>query len=867
MRKNGLNQDASAHRLTAQALVTCRETPLNEMELIVDCGATHHMFNSRSCFSTLEQTSPLKVCTGDSTSSLLSEGISIVVLLCNNRNFTLENFLFVPKLNCNLISLLGICKAKLTIIQENGHFKLESNHQPLIEGKIINNLMQVQFAIPKALSTQVITNIWHQRLVHPGSQIVKSMGLPGDTSNCLTCGINKMHLIPFENQFEHVSHPLECVHIDLVGSVNPSSVSGFQYFLTIVDQATSYKTIQLLKQKCDAFEQFVIVKKEMETLHDRSLKKLVSDRGGKFLKERFKALLETQGFVHFFSLAHTPQHNGFAERANCTVLEKVRCMLNSSNFPNTYWAEAINTSTILSNLIPTPSRKNLSPYSLWKKNSPQIKKIRVFGCRAVVSIPKSHCDWKLGPVGEEGVMLGYENDNSSYRILRLSNKRILISRHVKFDKSVFPSLKQPAQLKGQSEIVWGDFPSETEMLDEIHPVIAESVDEIRSAELAVNAQEEAQERTDECLTSSNEYNEDRNEAPRTTFPFLKVIGPRHPTLVSSDIDRTNILPFGRRPKVLITSSGDCPSTYKRALTSVNKDLWELAIKKDLQSMNDLCVWDVVDLKPDYKLVGTTWVFRIKLDVKSAFLNANLTETVYLSIPQGLDFERRRYCLKLNKAIYGLKQAPLAWYKRLQKWLVNVGFASCTLDPCVFYRFGQSPTWLYIHVDDIAIFSSNASVFKKEIAGEFKIKDSGPADLILGVKISRTDLFITLDQQHFTESFLYLYGLSKCKPVLTPLLPNVHMSPATEDKIEKFKSLAVHYHSAIGSINYLSTATRPYLSQSVSALLQFLENPGIQHWNAFLHVLRYLKGTQDMGLEGLKPTVMPTGVTVSKPGAW
>ncbi|MBW0510890.1 hypothetical protein O181_050605 [Austropuccinia psidii MF-1] len=187
----------------------------------------HHMFNSRSCFSTLEQMSPLKVCTGDSTSSLLSEGIGTVVLLCNNRKLTPNNCLFVPKLNCNLISLLVICKEKLTIIQENGHFKLESNHQPLIEGKIINNLKRVQFMIPKAFSMQVLTNLWHQRLGHPGNQIIKSMGLPGINSNCLTCDTNKMHLIPFNNQFEHVSHPLDCVHIDLVGPVNPPSVSGF----------------------------------------------------------------------------------------------------------------------------------------------------------------------------------------------------------------------------------------------------------------------------------------------------------------------------------------------------------------------------------------------------------------------------------------------------------------------------------------------------------------------------------------------------------------------------------------------------------------------------------------------------------------
>ncbi|MBW0507746.1 hypothetical protein O181_047461 [Austropuccinia psidii MF-1] len=213
------------------------------MEFIVDCGAMHHMFNSNSCFSTLDQTSPLKVCTGDSTSSLLSEGISTVIPLCNNRTLTLNNCLFVSKRKCNLISLLGICKEKLTIIQENGHFKLESNRQPLIKGRIINNSMRVEFTIPKALSTQVLSNIWHERLGHPGNQVIKSMGLPGVTSNFQMCDINKMHLIPFTDQFEPVSHPLDCVHIDLVGPINPPSVSGFQYFLTIVDQATSYKII------------------------------------------------------------------------------------------------------------------------------------------------------------------------------------------------------------------------------------------------------------------------------------------------------------------------------------------------------------------------------------------------------------------------------------------------------------------------------------------------------------------------------------------------------------------------------------------------------------------------------------------------
>ncbi|MBW0462419.1 hypothetical protein O181_002134 [Austropuccinia psidii MF-1] len=70
----------------------------------------------------------------------------------------------------------------------------------------------------------------------------------------------------------------------------------------------------------------------------------------------------------------------------------------------------------------------------------------------------------------------------------------------------------------------------------------------------------------------------------------------------------------------------------------------------------------------------------QIDVKSAFLNAPLTEKVYLTIPQGLEVDRRKYFLRPKKAIYGLKQALLAWYNRHKDWLKSVGFSVCKLDP-------------------------------------------------------------------------------------------------------------------------------------------------------------------------------------------
>ncbi|MBW0508583.1 hypothetical protein O181_048298 [Austropuccinia psidii MF-1] len=218
-------------------------------------------------FSFLQVTPSLNVCTGDMSSSFSTEGIGTVSIICGKQTHTLTDCLYVPKLNCNLISLLRLGHNNVTIHRKENHFSLLSGNQILFEGKIMNNLMKVDCLIAKALITQ-IPKLWHQRLGHPGDQIIRSMGLLGVNTKCLTCDKNKIHSLPFNDHFEQVSLPLDCFHIDLVGPISPASVSGSRYLLTIVDQATSYKIIRLLKNKSDAFHQFVLAKKAMENQHN-----------------------------------------------------------------------------------------------------------------------------------------------------------------------------------------------------------------------------------------------------------------------------------------------------------------------------------------------------------------------------------------------------------------------------------------------------------------------------------------------------------------------------------------------------------------------------------------------------------------------
>ncbi|MBW0491807.1 hypothetical protein O181_031522 [Austropuccinia psidii MF-1] len=247
------------------------------------------MFNSKKMFSSFKETLDIQVSTGDSSSSLLSKAVGMASILCNGKVLSLKNCPYVPKLNCNLISLLELCQGNMLIKRTDNSFTLKSDGIQILKGKIVNNLMQVAYSLPTALTSQSPINLWHMRLGHPGEAPLKSMGLPSLQKNCQLCKVNKATLLPFHDEFEHVSRPPDCVYINLVGPIFPSSISSFQYFLTIVDQSTSSKTICLLKSKSDAFEQFVIVKNLMENLHGQKLKNLVSDRDGEFLNHRFTA--------------------------------------------------------------------------------------------------------------------------------------------------------------------------------------------------------------------------------------------------------------------------------------------------------------------------------------------------------------------------------------------------------------------------------------------------------------------------------------------------------------------------------------------------------------------------------------------------
>ena len=208
----------------------------------------------------------------------------------------------------------------------------------------------------------------------------------------------------------------------------------------------------------------------------------------------------------------------------------------------------------------------------------------------------------------------------------------------------------------------------------------------------------------------------------------------------------------------------------------------------------------------------------------------------------------KVCL-LKKSLCSLRQAGRSWHVKLGGVLKRFGTTSSNADPCVYY-LGQEEEILIIaiYVDDILIASQNLekiAKFKEEILKEFDIRDPGEPKYCLGIEFSRDGNTIAMNQKGYIKELLDRFGMAECKPVTTPFDINVTLMKPEEDSTTEEKKLP--YRELVSALMYLAVATRPDIAHAVSALNQFNNAFGKIHWTAAKRVLRYLKGTADLGL--------------------
>nr|GEZ91513.1 retrovirus-related Pol polyprotein from transposon TNT 1-94 [Tanacetum cinerariifolium] len=217
---------------------------------------------------------------------------------------------------------------------------------------------------------------------------------------------------------------------------------------------------------------------------------------------------------------------------------------------------------------------------------------------------------------------------------------------------------------------------------------------------------------------------------------------------------------------------------------------------------------------------------LEMDVKTAFLNGNLREEVYVSQPDGfVDLDNPNHVYKLKKALYGLKQALRAWYDMLSSFLISQDFSK--VDHTLFIRKnGNDLLLVQIYVDNI-IFAAPTlelcDLFANPMCSKFKMSKMGKIYFFLGLQISQSPRGIFINQSKYALESLKKYGFESCDPVDTPM---VEKSKLDEDKEGKAMDPS-HYRGMIGTFLYL-IASRPDLQFAICMCSRYQARPTEKH---------------------------------------
>ncbi|RVX06888.1 Retrovirus-related Pol polyprotein from transposon RE1 [Vitis vinifera] len=307
------------------------------------------------------------------------------------------------------------------------------------------------------------------------------------------------------------------------------------------------------------------------------------------------------------------------------------------------------------------------------------------------------------------------------------------------------------------------------------------------------------------------------------------------------------------------SSVSLPKSTHEALSHPG---WRQAMVDEMAALHSNGTWDLVVLPSGKSTVGCRWVYAVKVgpDGQVDRLKARLVAKGYTQV-YGSDYGDTfspvakiasvRLLLSmaamLRRSLYGLKQSPRAWFSRFSSVVQEFGMLRSTADHSVFYHHNSLGQCIYlvVYVDDIVITGSDQDgiqKLKQHLFTHFQTKDLGKLKYFLGIEIAQSSSGVVLSQRKYALDILEETGMLDCKPVDTPMDPNVKLVPGQGEPLGD----PGRYRRLVGKLNYL-TITRPDISFPVSVVSQFLQSPCDSHWDAVIRILRYIKSTPGQGV--------------------
>lgn len=851
---------------------------------LVDSGCTNHMTKEVKHFTKLDRSInvPIKVGNGDVVMTAGKGDISIMTV--KGRRVIKDVFL-VPGLAKNLLSVPQIISRGYRVLFENKRCIIQDPR-----GKKVAEIQMVHKSFPIKWNTsqesaminreKEAMELWHRRFGHVSNSRLQLMhskemvnGLPKFPVNKEVCGACKIgkqtrDAFPKESQTK-TKEKLEIVHTDVCGPMQTDSLDGSRYFLLFVDDFTRMSWVYFLKQKSEVFLMFKKFKALVENQSGCKIKRLRSDGGGEYTSREFNKFCQECGIERQVTVPYSPQQNGVAERKNRSLMEMARTMITDQGLPYKFWAEAVYTSAYLQNRLPTKANEDvITPIEKWSGHKPTVGHLKIFGSLCFVHVPDEKRR-KLEDKAKRGIFIGYSSQSKGYRVLILENEKVEISRDVSFDEGKKWDWDRQQEVKRKFVLSLNNNSLETEKSQGLSNLIHSQLGD-------QNPNEDEEEGSSQLPKKYKSMTEIMQIAPRVDL---------------EEAAQANEACF------LVSEE---PQTYDEA--SEIKE-WREAMEEEIKMIEKNGTWLLVDKPVKKNVIGVKWIYRIKtdangnptkykarlvakgfsqeygvdyletfapvsrhdtirailalaaqmkwrlyqMDVKSAFLNGELEEEIYVAQPPGFISEGEEdKVLMLRKALYGLKQAPRAWYGRIDSYFLKNGFQRSMNDAAMYVmKKDKDLVVVSLYVDDIIITGNNSRLiekFKDDMKLEFEMTDLGMLNYFLGMEIIQDDRGIFLSQEKYSCKLVEKFGMKDCKSVNTPLSPHGKNVEDDEEYGEPTK-----YRSIVGGLLYLCTS-RPDIMFASSYLSRYMSAPLTKHYQEAKRVLRYIKGTSRFGVQ-------------------
>jgi hypothetical protein len=674
---------------TAMALSTTT-TSLTDPNWYLDSGASYHMTPFRDRFVSFQPitANPAGGITGH---EITPRGIGAIRQQIDDQVLEVSNVRYIPNIVASLLSYRQLEKQgfkiqpiamqdgtslfEITDLQGQIFRAIPSSSDVYPVNGVTNPLILAAKAKKPAKNADEATTatirpiyepieVWHSRLGHlnaddiiklaedprSGIKIKGSKVLPF----CETCKLAGSQKKLSKKPMRRSHRRGEFLHIDIggggetLGDPNdlPTSFQGYKHFAIITDDATRFRWVFFLKERSDVYDVLVYFTNHLKNQGMRPAAFLRSDWAPELDSERVQAFLSKEGIKWEPTTTYSPHQDGVSERSIKTILRRGRCILIEAKLPKKLWAEAMVTSTFLTNISPTSTelfsellprkQKALTPYEAWYGTPYKTPKaLKTIGSDAYVHFegPKLKQAGKLYERSKKMTVVGYR-DSSTYRLYDWEENAIILSSSVDINESPPPPPPTAEESDDEAPPTEPDddddtirvIPRDTAILDPVPRIVGvEAVGATGKKKKDLNSlpsraevpksrrgRSKKQSIVDPAVLLAQELNRPTQMGPLTLLSLAK-----QDRALSEDPDIwfrpfRNFKAFLMKPEQNVNGI-KVPKTYDEAMSSPHAEQWQAAMDKEINENSARNVHTLVPTPKGTRILGGKWVYTLKPD--------------------------------------------------------------------------------------------------------------------------------------------------------------------------------------------------------------------------------------------------------------